>query len=188
MAVNPTAENDDPLEGNTEDALDAAMADVAGLDAVATDSPQEATELAAEKDRSLRLQAEMENLRTRTAREIAEQSRYSTLPLIRDLLPVVDNIDRAIDAANQSQDAGALLEGFKLVRQQLITTLTQHNCTQIEALGQPFDPQFHEALMQQASDEIPAQHVLLVAQTGYKLHDRVVRPSQVVISTGPAAG
>ena len=188
MAVNPTAENDEPLEGNTEDALDAAMADVAGLDAVSDGSKDMASELAAEKDRSLRLQAEMENLRTRTAREIAEQSRYSTISLIRDLLPVVDNIDRAIEAANKSQDGGPLLEGFKLVRQQLITALTQHNCVQIEALGKPFDPQFHAAIMQQPSDEVPANHVLLVAQAGYKLHDRVVRPAQVIISTGPAAG
>jgi molecular chaperone GrpE len=108
--------------------------------------------------------------------------------LIRDLLPVVDNIDRAIEAASKSNEATSLLEGFKLVRQQLITVLMQHNCTQIEALGKPFDPQFHAAIMQQPSDEVPANHVLLVAQAGYKLHDRVVRPAQVIISTGPAAG
>lgn len=183
MVANPMTENDEPLEGNTEDALDAAMADVAGLDAVAADN----AELKAEKDRSLRLQAEMENLRTRTAREISEQARYASLPLIRDLLPVVDNIDRAIDAASQTGDASSLLEGFKLVRQQLLNTLEQHNCLRIEALGEPFDPQFHAAIMQQASEEVAANHVLLVAQAGYKLHDRVVRPAQVIISTGPAA-
>lgn len=188
MAVDPMADKDEPLEGNTEDALDAAMADVAGLDAVADAATDISAALAAEKNRSLRLQAEMENLRARTAREISEQTRYATLPLIRDLLPVVDNIDRAIEAANQAGDASSLLEGFKMVRQQLITALAQHNCTQIEALGQPFDPQFHAAIMQQASDDVPANDVLLVAQAGYKLHDRVVRPAQVIISTGPAAG
>ncbi len=193
MAVNPTAENDEPLEGNTEDALDAAMADVAGQDAVAdaandNSAANNDAELAAARDRSLRLQAEMENLRARTAREIAEQARYAALPVLRDLLPVVDNIDRAIEAANQTGGANSLLEGFKLVRQQLLSTLEQHNCILIEALGQPFDPQFHAAIMQQPSDEVPANHVLLVAQAGYKLHDRVVRPAQVIISTGPAAG
>ncbi len=188
MAVKPTTENDEPLEGNTEDALDAAMADVAGYDAVADAAPDNARELAAERDRSLRLQAEMENLRTRTAREIAEQARYAALPLIRDLLPVVDNIDRAVDSASQTGDANSLLEGFKLVRQQLMNTLEQHNCIRIEALSEQFDPQFHAAIMQQPSDEVPANHVLLVAQAGYKLHDRVVRPAQVIISTGPTAG
>jgi molecular chaperone GrpE len=187
MAVNSTAENDEPLEGNTEDALDAAMADVAGLDAVADDAPDNVAELAAEKDRSLRLQAEMENLRARTAREISEQARYASLPLIRDLLPAVDNIERAIDAASQSGDSNSLLDGFKLVHQQLLNTLQQHNCTRIEALGEPFDPQFHAAILQQPNDEVPAGHVALVAQAGYKLFDRVVRPAQVIISTGPAA-
>jgi molecular chaperone GrpE len=188
MAVNPATENDEPLEGNTEDALDAAMADVAGLDVVADAAPDSAALLALEKDRSLRLQAEMENLRTRTAREISEQSRYAALPILRDLLPVVDNIERAIEAATQAGEAPSLLEGFKLVHQQLLNTLQQHNCTQIEALGKPFDPQFHAAILQQPSNEVPANHVLLVAQAGYKLHDRVVRPAQVIISTGPAAG
>ena len=189
MAEKPTTEYDEPLAGNTEDALDAALADVAGHDAAPNNAAaNNATELAAEKDRSLRLQAEMENLRTRTAREIAEQARYAALPVVRDLLPVVDNIDRAIDAAIQTGDANSLLEGFKLVRQQLLNTLQQHNCTRIEALGQPFDPQFHAAILQQPSAEVPANHVLLVAQAGYKLHDRVVRPAQVIISTGPTAG
>jgi molecular chaperone GrpE len=188
MAVNPAVGNDEPLEGNTEDALDAAMADVAGLDAVAEATSDSAAELAAEKNRSLRLQAEMENLRARTAREIAEQAHYATLPLMRDLLPVVDNIDRALDAASQAGDADSLLEGIRMVQQQLLSALAQHNCVRIEALGKPFDPQFHAAIMQQPSDEVPANHVLLVAQAGYKLHDRVVRPAQVIISTGPAAG
>lgn len=187
MAVNPTAENDEPLEGNTEDALDAAMADVAGHDAVADAAADTAAELAAEKDRSLRLQAEMENLRTRTAREISEQARYAALPLMRDLLPVVDNIERAIEAASQGGDSDSLLEGFKLVHQQLLNVLAQHNCVRIEALGELFDPQFHAAILQQPSTEVPAGHVALVAQAGYKLHDRVVRPAQVIISTGPAA-
>jgi molecular chaperone GrpE len=106
---------------------------------------------------------------------------------MRDLLPVVDNIERAIEAAEKQGDSESLLAGFKLVHQQLLNVLSQHNCVKIEAQGQPFDPQFHAAILQQPSDKIPAHHVLLVAQAGYKLHDRVVRPAQVIISTGPAA-
>lgn len=143
-------------------------------------------ELAVEKDRSLRFQAEMENLRARTAREIADHRRYAAVPLIRDLLPVVDNIERAIEAAEKAGDAGSLLEGFKMVHQQMLTILKQHHCNPIPALGEPFDPQVHDAMLQQPSDEIPANHVALVAQVGYQVHDRVVRPAQVIISTGPA--
>lgn len=143
-------------------------------------------ELAAEKDRGLRLQAEMENLRTRTARELVDERKYAPLPLLRDILPVIDNIDRALEAAEQSEEAAALLEGFKLVRQQLVGILQQHNCTRIEAVGEPFDPQIHEAILQQPSEEQPANHVLQETQAGYLLHDRVVRPSQVIVSSGPA--
>jgi molecular chaperone GrpE len=152
----------------------------------AEDGSDLAAELAAQRDRTLRLQAEMENLRTRTAREIADQSRYGAIHLIRDLLPVLDNIDRAIEAAEKSGEATTLLEGFKLVRQQLVTLLEQHQCVPIEALGAEFNPEFHSAILTQPSDQQPANRVLMETQVGYTLHDRVVRPSQVIISSGPA--
>lgn len=141
-------------------------------------------ELAAEKDRYLRLQAEMQNLRTRTSREIADERRYGAMPVLREILPVVDNIDRAIEAAEQQNDSASLLEGFKLVRQQLVAALEKHNCLPIDALGQPFDPQIHEAILKQPSDEYPADHVTMVTQQGYQLHERVVRPAQVIVSAG----
>ena len=108
------------------------------------------------------------------------------MAIIRALLPVIDNMDRAIEAAKQNDEAASLLEGFQLVRQQLLTVLEQHHCNPIEAVGKPFDPQIHEAILQQPSDEQPANHILQETQTGYQLHDRVVRASQVIISTGPA--
>jgi molecular chaperone GrpE len=144
-----------------------------------------AGELSAANDRLLRLQAEMQNLRNRTSREIADERRYAALPLLGDLLPVVDNIDRAIEAAEKAGEAENLLEGFRLVKQQLMTTLARHQCELIPAEGQPFDPNFHQAILQQPSADVPAGHVMLVAQTGYKLHDRVVRPAQVIVSSGP---
>ena len=142
-------------------------------------------ELAQSADRVLRMQAEMENLRNRTSREINDVRRYASMPLLRDLLPVVDNIERAIRAAENTNDAEGLIEGFRMVAGQLDSVLTQHNCTLIDALGQPFDPNLHEAISQQPSDEHPAGTVILVTQTGYQLHDRVVRPSQVIVSTEP---
>jgi len=142
-------------------------------------------DLAAEKDRGLRLQAEMENLRSRTAREVLNERRYAPLPLIRDLLPALDNMNRAIEAAPEGEEAAHMLEGFELVRKMMLDILKQYQCTEIEALGEPFDPEVHEAILQQPSDETPANHVLQVAEAGYQLHDRVVRPAKVIVSSGP---
>jgi molecular chaperone GrpE len=142
-------------------------------------------ELEAQGERLLRLQAEMQNLRNRTAREIADERRYAALPIVTDLLPVVDNIDRAIEAAEKAGEAENLLAGFRLVKQQLHTILTRHECVPIEAEGAVFDPNFHQAILQQPSADVPAGSVMMVAQTGYKMHDRVVRPAQVIVSAGP---
>jgi molecular chaperone GrpE len=153
-----------------------------------SNADQLTAELAAANDRALRLQAEMQNLRSRTSREIADERRYAALPVLRDLLPVIDNIDRAIEAAEKAGEVENLLEGFRLVRQQLMTILTRHQCEPIPAEGEPFDPHFHEAILQQPSSEVPAGHVTMVTQSGYKLHERVVRPAQVIVSSGPPAG
>jgi molecular chaperone GrpE len=140
-------------------------------------------DLQAAKDRELRCRAELDNFRKRAARELEDQSRYANMSLLRDLLPVLDNIERAIAAAEQHTDAAALLDGFKMVQQQLEEVLKGHSCQKIESLHMPFDPNLHHAVMQQPSDEHPANTVLMVTQNGYQLHDRVVRPSQVIVST-----
>ncbi len=186
MAVNPTED-----EAREEEPLDETAAAFAQqVDAACAEGEDEPSdleaELAAEKDRLLRLQAEMQNLRNCLSREIADERRYAPLPLLRALLPVIDNIDRAIEAAEQHGEAASLLEGIKLVRQLLVGILEQHDCQPINALGEPFDPQVHEAILKQPSNEHPADHVSLVTQQGYQLHDRVVRPSQVIVSAGPA--
>jgi molecular chaperone GrpE len=155
-----------------------------GAETIAGDD-QLAGELAAANDRYLRLQAEMQNLRNRTSREIADERKYAALPVLRDLLPVLDNIGRAIEAAEKAGEAENLLAGFRLVRQQLETILTRHECEPISPEGELFDPNFHQAILQQPSADVPADHVTMVTQTGYKLHDRVVRPAQVIVSSGP---
>jgi molecular chaperone GrpE len=141
-------------------------------------------ELEAAKDRALRCHAELDNFRKRAARDLTDQLRYANMGLLRDLLPVLDNIERAIQAAGQNADPAALLDGFKMVQQQVEEVLERHHCQRIEALGLPFDPHLHHAVMQQPSDEHPANTVLMVTQNGYQLHDRVVRPSQVIVSRG----
>jgi len=145
------------------------------------------TELEEAKDRALRSRAELENYRRRAAREMQDHRRYANLPLMRDLLPVLDNMDRAIEAAEKNHDAAGLLEGFKMVARQLEDVLGRHHCVKIEALDKPFDPHLHEAISQQPTDEHPPETVVLVAQTGFQLHDRVVRPSQVIVSAADSA-
>jgi len=146
----------------------------------------EAAELRAQlddaRDRALRLQADWENYRKRARRELEDERRYADLRLLADLLPVIDNTQRAIEAASKSADSGGLLEGFKLVKQQLDNVLAQHHCTRIEALHKPFDPHLHEAVYQQPSTEHSPNTVLGVARDGYLLHDRVIRPAQVIVA------
>lgn len=139
-------------------------------------------ELGQMKDRALRVQAELENYRKRVARESADQRRYADLPLLREILPVLDNMQRAIEAAEKSGEAPGLLEGFKMVVQQFQTVLERHHCTAIKALHEPFDPNLHEAISQQPTADYAPNTVVYVVQTGYLLHDRVVRPSQVIVS------
>jgi molecular chaperone GrpE len=139
-------------------------------------------DLEAARDKMLRAQAELDNYRKRAQRELNDERRYAEINLLRDLLPVLDNIHRAIDAAEKKADAAALLSGLKMVSQQLENLVVQHNCKPIEAVGQPFDPAQHSAVMQQADASKPENTVLNVVQTGFHLYDRVVRPAQVIVS------
>jgi molecular chaperone GrpE len=140
------------------------------------------TELAEARDKMLRAQAELDNYRKRSRRELDDERKYAEINLLRDLLPVLDNIHRAIEAAGKHDDSAALLNGFKMVGQQLESLLEQHQCTPIEAIGQPFDPAQHNAVMQQLDPKKPEHTVLNVVQTGFHLYDRVVRPAQVIVS------
>jgi molecular chaperone GrpE len=143
------------------------------------------SELAQAKDRALRSLAELDNYRKRADRMVEEERRYACLPLLRDLLPVLDNVKRAIEASEKNPDATSLREGVELVARQLEGVLSKHHCNPITALHQPFDPNYHEALLQQPSTEFPPNTVLQEVRTGFVLHDRVVRPSQVIVSAPP---
>lgn len=135
------------------------------------------------KNKALRYQAELDNYRKRAARQIEEERRYANVPLIRDLLPVWDNMHRAVEAAEQNHETASLLEGFKIVTRQLEDVLAHHHCTPIEADGEPFDPHRHEAVLQQPTRDHPPGTVVAVTQTGFQVHDRVVRPPQVIVAS-----
>lgn len=138
-------------------------------------------------DRFLRVQAELENYRRRVRKEAEQNRLYQALPLVKDLLPGLDNLQRALAAAESTDDTNGLLEGVRMVAQQFQDALASHSVVPIEALGEPFDPHLHEALGQIPSPDHPPMVVIEEVQRGYVLHDRVVRPSKVIVSSGPPA-
>ncbi|QEG02565.1 heat shock protein GrpE [Stieleria maiorica] len=141
---------------------------------------------AAEADkRVLQAQAEAENFRKRMRRDYEDQLKFASTDLIVDLLQVRDNLSRAIEAAQSGEQASGLLEGVAMVIKQMDDVLGKHGVVEIPAEGEVFDPNVHEAISQIPSD-VESGKVAHVAVTGFKLHDRVIRPSQVVVSTGPA--
>jgi molecular chaperone GrpE len=146
--------------------------------------PSPEQEIAELRDRVLRTQAELENTRKRTARELHDQRKFAAAPVMTDMLSVLDNIRRAIEAAEKTGNAPDLLSGFQMVEKQMLDTLAAHHCTRIEALGQPFDPHVHDAILQQPSADQPPGTVLMVTREGYKLHERVLRPAQVIVAKG----
>lgn len=175
--------NDKPDLNPSDEAFAASMTDLPDVNAPADVNDKLQAEAAEARDRALRAQAELDNVRKRLYREMDEVRKYADLPLLADLLPVMDNIGRAIEAAQKAADAAAIVEGFKLVQQQLETVFNRHHCKRIEALGRPFDPHLHMAIMQQPSADHAPNTILLVAQEGYQLHDRVIRPSQVIVAS-----
>ena len=109
------------------------------------------------------------------------------LPLAEDLLPALDNLQRALEAAKTATDASQLVQGVQMVARQFDEILGRHQITPIEALGKPFDPNLHRALQQVPGSDQPPMTVLMEYERGYQMHDRVVRPSTVIVAAPPAS-
>ncbi len=125
--------------------------------------------------------AEVENFKRRMQKETADAVRFAAEPLLRDLLPIIDNLERAVSHAEIDNP---VVEGVQLVLKMLVEALGRHGVNRIEALGQPFDPNKHEAIAQVGSDVHPALHVADQHLIGYELHDRLLRPAMVSVSSG----
>lgn len=146
-------------------------------------------ERAALADQLLRLQADFENFRKRTARERSEVSRRATEDLVDELLPVLDHFDLGLKNAREHDAKPSVLEGFELVHGQLAQTLGRIGLEVVDAVGDRFDPNLHEAISQMPSADVPADHVSEQLRCGYTLGGRLLRPAQVVVSSGtPEAG
>ncbi|HEY5658996.1 MAG TPA: nucleotide exchange factor GrpE [Myxococcota bacterium] len=144
-------------------------------------------ELAEAEGRNLRLQADYENFRKRALRERQEAAQYGSQNLVKDLLSVVDNLERAIGHARQSEggDLQSLLQGVELVQREFIAVLAKHHVVEIDAHGKPFNPALHEAMAQFESGTAQPNTVVDVLEKGYQLHDRLIRPSRVIVAREP---
>jgi len=143
-----------------------------------------AGQLVENRDKYVRLLADFDNFRRRAAKERQDLVTYGHENLVKDLLSTVDNLDRAIDHAQQSDDGSlaTFLQGVELVQRELYAVLAQHEVRVIEAEGRPFDPALHEAMAQVPDDSVPANTVIEVLQKGYQLRDRLLRPARVVVA------
>lgn len=142
-------------------------------------------EVADLQDQLLRTQAELENFRKRARREVEEMRRFESFRLVRDLLPALDGLERALQSADQSGDFQSLRDGIRMVQSQFHDALRSHAAEQIPADGLPFDPNLHEALSQVPSPDVEPMTILQVIEPGYRIHDRVVRPARVIVSCAP---
>jgi molecular chaperone GrpE len=135
-------------------------------------------------DLYMRTYAEMENIKKRGIKEREELTKYANESFIKEILPVIDNLQKAISHAQNDRNSSGLLEGIELTLDGLIKTLEKAGVKEIEAEGKPFDPSFHEAISQQIDDRVAPGHVIMELQKGYLLNGRLIRPSMVVISQG----
>jgi molecular chaperone GrpE len=136
-------------------------------------------------ERLLRVSADFENFKKRSFKEAEDFRKYANELLLLELLSVVDNLERAIQSTNSENNAaGCVIEGVEMTLKSLLKIFEKFSVKAIDAVGKPFDPNFHQAMMQEASDEHPENTILREFQKGYLLHDRLLRPSMVVVSKG----
>jgi len=163
-----------------------------GTDQVGVDNPVDDLEAKLEVkeqeakenyDRLLRVSAEFENYKKRTTRELEEFRKFANQSLIKEMLSVVDNLELAMNSTNghKTIDQG-LLQGLDMTHKEILKVFEKFNVKPIEAKGQTFDPTFHEAVMQEATDEFDENTVINELQKGYLIHDRLLRPAMVVVA------
>ena len=174
------------VNANTIESLeeDSSVADAGS--SVQDELTRKTEECKAINDKYLRLAAEFENYKRLTQRDQREQIRFGNEQLLKELLPVVDNMERAIKAARTNGSDSALVQGVELTLKQLSGILTKFGVQAIETAGQDFDPSAHQAVSYGPSNYVPANKVLDEFQKGYRLHDRILRAAMVSVSSGPA--
>lgn len=186
---------DNPAEAVSEEELQTSESINENEDAVVDAAPEEGAdsvsdvlmeEVGALKEQVLRAQAETQNARRRAEQDVEKARKFALEKLVGDLLPVADNLERAIaagDVENESQKA--VLEGVELTLKSLQDTLKKYNVEMIDPEGEPFDPQLHQAMTMVPNPDVEPNTVIDVFQKGYTLNGRLVRPAMVVVSSAP---
>ena len=143
---------------------------------------EKTTEAQEHYNRYLRLAAELENIKKRQEREVSELRQFANENLLKELLPVLDNLERALEHGRQAEAPEALMEGLDLVRQDFLKVLGRFGVTPINSVGERFDPTFHHAVLEEEAPEVEDQTVLKELQKGYLLQNRLLRPAMVVVA------
>jgi len=183
MSQNTTDDILDPeLENASAGTTDSAAEAPAPADPIATLE----AEVAKWKDIALRSAAEMDNYRKRMAREMQDARSYGNVELLRSLLPIMDNFELGLEAARSENEKSMIFMGLSMVRRQLSDFLKDQGLEEISAQDVPFDPNVHEAVSHEPSNEIAEGNVLRVMRRGFKLKDRLLRAATISVSSGPA--
>jgi molecular chaperone GrpE len=178
--------------GEDAAAQDEGRQDSGGQDTGETTAPADdpvaalCREVESYKDKYLRAEAETVNVSRRLQQQHAQAIKHAAMDLARELLPIVDSLERTLEHVSRLPADDPVGAGVKLIADELAKVLKAHGIEPIEAVGRPFDPEVHEALMQDATSTLPAGTVCAELQKGYRLHERVLRPSRVAISSGGA--
>jgi molecular chaperone GrpE len=180
-----------PLDELQEDQVDISSADEStptSVEALQQLVEDLRNELAQAKENNLRVQAEMQNVRRRAQQDVEKAHKFGLEKFVSDMLPVADNLERTVIAANDSNaDLKAIVEGVELTLKSLMDALKRHQVESVYPEGEPFDPQLHQAMTAIENRDVEPNTVLNVFQRGYTLHGRLVRPAMVVVSKAPAA-
>ncbi len=180
-------EDSTDINANTiEELEDGSRANSEQSDAAQTAFAAKVEECKTLNDKYLRLAAEFENYKRLTQREQRDQIKFGNEQLLQELLPVVDNMERAIKAARDNGGSSALVRGMDLTLKQLSGALAKFGVQAVESVGQAFDPSAHQAVSHVPSDSVPPNHVVDEFQKGYRLHERILRAAMVSVSSGQA--
>jgi len=186
-----SAATDKPAQNSADSNPNQEQSQTEGQMASPGETEDDATEgLQADLDRfrdlALRSQADFENYKKRAAREKEDAIKYANSSLLERLIPIVDNFDLGLEAARGEGEKSPIFSGMNMVLKQLMDFLTDQGLQPIDAAGQKFDPNLHEAIAHEPNDDVPENIVIRQTRRGYRMKDRLLRPSSVVVSSGPA--
>ena len=199
MSKKKTPQNTEPTSDNANDASEIEEVEPTKVTDSAEDNPdstdqkdldpiEEAQKDAAHwKDLAARNQAELDNYRKRMAREKSDAIKFANASLLSELLPVIDSFQMGLSAAINEDPDSIISKGMEMVQKQLEEFLTSQGAVLISSVGQEFDPNLHEAISQESSDEVPSGHVISEIRKGFTLNDRLLRAANVIVSKGPQA-